>query len=219
VSRPQARESLPADDFYLTTASSWGAFYLYHGYEPPPRIQTPKVAFLDTETTGLYPEQGHRLIELAMVVRSLDGDTPSEWRGSSLFNPGCPIPAESTAIHGLTDADVAGKPAFASVAERIAKRLEGATIVAHNAPFDVGFLRAEFQLAGMQWQPAAVIDTKAVARRVLPKRRYYGLQDIAKDYAFPTGQAHRAMSDVETLMRLWELLIQKPETLNVGGGR
>jgi len=124
----------------------------------------PILAF-DTETTGLFPENGDRVIEFAGVEIWLnqDGTAGKVVPHHHLFNPAMPIPREASDISGIRDEDVAGCPPFADHAEAIHRLLSGAITVAHNYPFDQRFLTAEFArcslaaaaspapLAGDQW--------------------------------------------------------------------
>lgn len=125
--------------------------------------------FLDTETTGLNPESGDRIVEIGcieMVNRRLTGET----RHFHL-NPQRKGNEEATRIHGLTDEFLADKPVFAAVADELIEWLRGAEIIIHNAGFDVGFLNAE--LKRLKREPfhtvaAKVTDTLAMAREAYP---------------------------------------------------
>ena len=100
----------------------------------------------DTETTGLDPRDGHRLVEFAGI--ELVERVPTGRHLHVYVNPGRSMPAEAQAVHGLTDDFLADKPRFASVAGELQAFLEGATLVAHNAAFDMRFLNFEFELCG-----------------------------------------------------------------------
>ena len=125
--------------------------------------------FLDTETTGLYPESGDRIVEIGcieMVNRRLTGETRHVY-----LNPERKGSEEATRIHGLTDDFLADKPKFAEVADDLLGFLAGAEVIIHNAAFDVGFLNAE--LKRLKRQPfhtvaAQVTDTLLMAREVFP---------------------------------------------------
>jgi DNA polymerase-3 subunit epsilon len=122
---------------------------------------------LDTETTGLDPKSGHRVIEIAcveMVDRSLTGNIFHHY-----FNPQRAIPAEATAIHGITDDFVKDMPTFKMVAQDFFNFVDGAQIVAHNAEFDAKFLDMELLQAGFRTiDRTKVIDTLVLARRTYP---------------------------------------------------
>ena len=96
-----------------------------------------QVEVLDTETTGLNPDEGHALVEIARVS-VMDGVIGPTW--SSLVRPGRPIPPEATAVHGITDAMVAEAASVAEVAERVRRDCEDRTLVFHHAAFDLPFL-------------------------------------------------------------------------------
>ena len=125
--------------------------------------------FLDTETTGLYPESGDRIVEIGcieMVNRRLTGETRHVY-----LNPERKGSEEATRIHGLTNDFLADKPKFAEVADDLLGFLAGAEVIIHNAAFDVGFLDAE--LKRLKRQPfhtvaAQVTDTLLMAREMFP---------------------------------------------------
>ena len=125
--------------------------------------------FLDTETTGLSPESGDRIVEIGcieMVNRRLTGQTRHVY-----LNPERKGSEEATRIHGLTDEFLADKPKFAEVAEDLLGFLAGAEVIIHNAAFDVGFLNAELKRIkrGLFHTVAAgVTDTLLLARETFP---------------------------------------------------
>ena len=98
---------------------------------------------LDTETTGLSPAQGHRLIEVAaveMIHRRLTGNYLHYY-----INPGRAIDAGAQKVHGITEQFLQDKPTFQEIADALFTYLEGSELIIHNAPFDLGFLDHEFQ--------------------------------------------------------------------------
>ena len=125
--------------------------------------------FLDTETTGLNPESGDRIVEIGcieMVNRRLTGETRHVY-----LNPERKGHEEAIKVHGLTDAFLADKPKFAEVADDILGFLQGADVVIHNAAFDVGFLNAELKRLGRPLfhnVAAKVTDTLLMARELFP---------------------------------------------------
>jgi DNA polymerase-3 subunit epsilon len=125
--------------------------------------------FLDTETTGLNPESGDRIVEIGlieMVNRRLTGETRHVY-----LNPERKGSEDAIRIHGLTDAFLADKPKFAEVADDIVGFLQGADVVIHNAAFDVGFLNAELKRVGkpaFHTIAAKVTDTLLMAREMFP---------------------------------------------------
>jgi DNA polymerase-3 subunit epsilon len=130
---------------------------------------TTRQVFLDTETTGLSPESGDRLVEigcLEMINRRLTG------RNLHFYvNPERPGSEDAIRIHGLTDEFLADKPRFAEIADELVAYLTGAELIIHNAPFDIGFLDAEFKRlarAPTREIAAKVTDSLAMAREMFP---------------------------------------------------
>jgi DNA polymerase-3 subunit epsilon len=121
----------------------------------------------DTETTGLNPAQGDRVIEVAVL--ELMNDLPTGRHFHRLIDPERDVPEDATRIHGFTRADLVGKPLFAEIAEELIAFMGDGMLVAHNAPFDFGFLNAEF--ARLNLAPLAatrMVDTLAMARTRFP---------------------------------------------------
>lgn len=165
------------------------------------------LAFVDVETTGLRPDQGDRVCEIAIVVFQGERELG---RFHSLINPHRPISPEAAAVNGLSDEMVRHAPGFADVAEQVARTLSLGTPAAHNAPFDLAFLRRELP----DWVPILgahrVVDTLALARRLLPHYRH-GLQALAARLGLPKEeQAHRALADVMTTRALFSHLVALP---------
>jgi DNA polymerase-3 subunit epsilon len=121
----------------------------------------------DTETTGLDPATGDRVIEIAAI--ELINDLPTDKQFYALLDPERDIPSDSTRIHGITNFHVEGKPKFADIADEMLKFFGDAPLVAHNAPFDFGFIDAELARIG---KPALgmsrMIDTLALAKTRFP---------------------------------------------------
>jgi DNA polymerase III subunit epsilon len=125
-----------------------------------------KVLF-DTETTGLDPKQGDRVLEFAAI--ELINDLPTDRTIRFLINPERDVPADSSRIHGFTNADVEGQPNFAAVADEILAFIGNDPLVAHNAPFDFGFMDAEFgRLGHRTLDRERMIDTLALAKARFP---------------------------------------------------
>lgn len=125
--------------------------------------------FLDTETTGLSPESGDRIIEIGcieMVHRRITGETLHFY-----LNPERPNHPDAVKIHGLTDEFLADKPLFASVADELLEFVAGAEIIIHNASFDVGFLNEELRRLGRPKFTGfveKVSDSLLMAREMFP---------------------------------------------------
>ncbi len=121
----------------------------------------------DTETTGLEPLTGDRVIEIAAI--ELLNDLPTGNEFYALLDPERDIPAESTRVHGITSVHVEGKPKFAEIADKMLEFFGDAPLVAHNAPFDFGFIDAELARLGKPaLGRARMIDTLVLAKARFP---------------------------------------------------
>ncbi len=121
----------------------------------------------DTETTGLNPAAGDRVIEIAAL--ELVRDLPTGRIFHTLIDPERDVPEDATRIHGFTSAHLAGKPRFAQVAADVLAFFADSRLVAHNAPFDFGFLNAEFARLGQPPLDAGrMVDTLAIAKARFP---------------------------------------------------
>jgi len=152
-----------------------------------------KFACLDTETTGLTPTQGGRVCEVAVSI-SQNGKLIEEF--STLINPQTPIPANVTAIHGITDEMVKNAPVFADIAPKLSTMLDGCVVVAHNADFDMLFLRSEFENCGLKLQPLAVLDTLKMAR-CSKQFSSHRLGAVINEMGLDCRGWHRAMADTK----------------------
>jgi DNA polymerase-3 subunit epsilon len=174
---------------------------------------------LDTETTGLDPRDGHRLVELAAV--ELHDRVPTGRRLHLYFNPGRPMPAEAERVHGLTDAFLADKPSFAERARELLAFLGDSPIVAHNARFDWRFLNAELELAGLPPLPEErLIDTLDLARARLPGAKH-SLDALCQRFGIDLSRRvqHGALVDTELLASVYiELTGGRQMGFELGGG-
>ena len=122
---------------------------------------------LDTETTGLEPAAGHRIIEVCCL--ELRNHVPTGRHFHALIDPGREIDPEAERVHGITRASLLGKPGFSDIVDALLDFLGEDPIVAHNAPFDFAFLDAEFaRLSLPPLDRARMVDTAALARRKFP---------------------------------------------------
>ena len=128
-----------------------------------------RAILFDTETTGLEPHLGHRVIEIAAL--ELLNDLPTGRQFHTLIHPDRDIPEDATRIHGFTLADLAGKPRFFEIADDLLAFFGDAPLIAHNAPFDFGFLDAEFARLGL----APLAATRMIDTLVLAKTRFPGM--------------------------------------------
>jgi DNA polymerase III subunit epsilon len=162
---------------------------------------------LDTETTGLDPLQGHRLVEIGCI--ELVNGIPSGQSFQAYLNPERSMPAEAFAIHGLSDEFLKDKPVFAQVVESFLAFLGDAPIVIHNAAFDIGFLNAELERAGR----AAVNRERLIDTLLLARRKHPGasnrLDDLCTRYAINNSHRtkHGALLDAELLAEVYVELI------------
>jgi len=170
---------------------------------------------LDTETTGLDPAQGHRIIEIGCV--ELVGRRLTGQRFHTYINPQRDIDDGAMQVHGITNERVANEPLFAAVAADLVAFIRGAELVIHNAAFDVGFLNAEFGLLGMDKIAdvcSGVIDTLKQAREMRPGRRN-SLDALCKDYGIDNSgrQLHGALLDAELLAEVYLAMTRGQESL------
>lgn len=132
-----------------------------------------KYIILDTETTGLEVNQGHRVIEIGAVL--LNDRKKSEQHFHSYLNPSRLIDEEATKVHGISNSDLDEEPFFDEIAEEFLNFIDGSTLVIHNAPFDLGFLNNELKLASISYPNLEDIceieDTLTIAREKFPGQR------------------------------------------------
>jgi DNA polymerase-3 subunit epsilon len=172
---------------------------------------------IDTETTGLYPQQGHRIIELAgveVINRRATGRT-IHFR----LDPEREIDFGASEVHGMTWDDLKGKPKFRDIAAEFIEFARDAEWVIHNAPFDVAFLDIELTIAGLAHCAdvhASVIDTLALAREMFPGKRN-GLDALCE--RFRVDNAHRtlhgALLDAQLLAEVYLAMTRGQETLTI----
>lgn len=157
---------------------------------------------LDTETTGIDPSHGHRLIEigcLELINRRLTGRSFHQY-----FNPERVVEDEAIAVHGLTNAFLADKPLFASHVDDFLAFVKGAELIIHNAPFDVGFINSEMALLdrglGVITDYCTVLDTLVMARARHPGQKN-NLDALARRYGADQRDRtyHGALLDSEIL--------------------
>jgi len=174
---------------------------------------------LDTETTGLEPEAGHRIIEIGcveLVNRRLTGE-----RFHCYVNPGRGVEAGAEAVHGLDDEFLADKPSFAEVATAFVDFVRGAELVIHNADFDVGFLNSELQRVGDTTDDirseCGVLDTLKLARQLHPGQRN-SLDALCKRYTVDNSrrELHGALLDAEILAAVYLVMTGGQASLSLG---
>ena len=174
---------------------------------------------LDTETTGLEPKQGHRIIEIGcveLVNRRLTGRHYHQY-----INPEREIDEGAMEVHGITNEFVADKPVFAQIADEFKAFIAGAELVIHNAPFDVGFIDHEFALLNRGFGKTAdicgVLDTLVMARNKHPGQKN-NLDALCKRYGVDNSQRdlHGALLDAEILADVYLLMTGGQTSLALG---
>lgn len=170
--------------------------------DPTEQIDRIELVFVDVETTGLYPLFGDRIVELGALKVSGDREIDSF---SELIDPQRPISPGAMAVNRITNEMVLGKPTFAELAERFSAFIENVILVAHNAPFDLGFLSAELRTAGLGVPANPIIDTLQIARRY-GKFRSNSLSFLARHFGLATPEAHRALGDCQTTFQVFRRL-------------
>jgi DNA polymerase-3 subunit epsilon len=157
---------------------------------------------LDTETTGLDYNKD-RVIEIAAI--ELIDLVPSGKKFHVLINPEMPVPQEATAIHGLTDEKLYGKPIFSEIAQEFLDFIRDDTIIAHNAPFDVRMLDAEFQRIGLPGLSNPVIDTLRLSKSKFGANSRGSLDALCQRFGIDLSRRvkHEAMLDTELLAEVY----------------
>jgi DNA polymerase III epsilon subunit family exonuclease len=159
-----------------------------------------RVVAVDVETTGLSPTRD-RLVEVAAVCAQ---DGVEDGVFEALVNPGRPIPWDALRIHGITDAMVRDCPPAGAVLPAFLDFCATAdALVAHNARFDVAFLREECRRAGLPPLAMPVFDTCAIARRLMPGRASYSLEMLCASLGLSHGQSHRALQDARDCLAVF----------------
>jgi DNA polymerase-3 subunit epsilon len=170
---------------------------------------------LDTETTGLEPRLGHRIIEVAgveMVNRRLTGKHFHRY-----LNPGRESDEGALQVHGLTTEFLSDKPKFAEIVDELLEYIVGAELIIHNAPFDIGFLDAELALVRKKklvtYCPA-VIDTLRMAKDLHPGKRN-GLDSLCDRYQIDNSARtlHGALLDAELLAEVYLAMTRGQDSL------
>jgi DNA polymerase-3 subunit epsilon len=174
---------------------------------------------LDTETTGLDPAAGHRIIEIGcveLVNRKLTGNNYHQY-----IQPNREIDAGAMEVHGITNEFLTDKPVFDDLVEEFINYIRGAELIIHNAPFDVGFLNHEFkrsQLKSSTEDLCSIQDTLALARRMHPGQKN-NLNALCKRYDIDNSRRdlHGALLDAEILADVYLAMTGGQVSLLLGG--
>ncbi|MBT6593263.1 MAG: DNA polymerase III subunit epsilon [Porticoccaceae bacterium] len=175
---------------------------------------------LDTETTGLETSQDHRIIEIGcveLIGRKLTGRHYHQY-----VNPQRKVDVGAMEVHGITDQFLEDKPLFETVAREFLEFVDGADLVIHNAPFDVGFINHEIAKLNGAYQAiesgCRIIDTLALARQKHPGQKN-NLDALCKRYGVDNSQRdlHGALLDAEILADVYLLMTGGQVNLNISG--
>lgn len=184
---------------------------------------------LDTETTGLDPKDGHRIIEIGcveLINRRLTGNDFHQY-----LQPDRAVDEGAVEVHGITNEFLADKPRMQDIANTFLDYVRGAELIIHNAPFDVGFINHELQLLGSDWgnleDIAQVTDSLVMAREMHPGQRN-SLDALCKRYEVDNSsrEYHGALLDARILAEVYlamtggqaTLMLDEEEQADLGGG-
>lgn len=175
---------------------------------------------LDTETTGLEPSEGHRIIEIGcveMVNRKLTGNHYHQY-----IKPEREIDEGAIEVHGITNEFLEDKPVFADIVRDFIEFIDGAELIIHNAPFDVGFINHELRMLDANAAPVEtrckILDSLVLARRLHPGQKN-NLDALCKRYSVDNSQRelHGALLDAEILADVYLLMTGGQTRLALGG--
>lgn len=167
-----------------------------------------RLVVLDTETTGLEPGEGHRIIEIG-CVELLHRRPADEYQ--QYLNPGVEIDDGAYEVHGITNQELADKPPFSNVAREFIDFVKDSELIIHNAPFDVGFINAELQRLGSDWGKiedyCTITDSLALAKQKHPGQKN-GLDALCKRYQIDNSarERHGALIDARLLAEVYLLM-------------
>ena len=175
---------------------------------------------LDTETTGLEPKQGHRIIEIGcveLINRRLTGNNYHQY-----INPEREVDEGAVEVHGLNNEFLSDKPRFVDIASDFIDYIRGAELIIHNAAFDVGFINHELAMLGSEWGQVSnlrqVLDTLAMARNLHPGQRN-SLDALCKRYDIDNShrELHGALLDSEILADVYLMMTGGQVSLSLDG--
>jgi DNA polymerase-3 subunit epsilon len=174
------------------------------------------IAF-DTETTGLYPVMD-RLVEIGAVRFGHDGEEIAVFE--QLINPDTSIPPEAQQVNHITDSMVAGMPRIEAVLPRFLDFVGSSEsiLIAHNAPFDIGFIGVDLLRLGLGFPLNPVFDTKLVAQAVMPGLPTYSLEKLGTLLDVIDGQEHRALADARITKDVFVSLLARSQEIGTIGG-
>ncbi len=167
---------------------------------------------LDTETTGLDPKKGHRIIEIAAI--ELEGRKVSKRHFHHYLDPEREVDEEAARVHGFTWEMLKGRAKFADIANSFLEFVDGAELMAHNAPFDMSFINNELRLLGLPPLQNPVVDTLKLAREMHPGKKN-GLDALCNRYEIDNTHRslHGALLDTELLAEVYFAMSRGQESL------
>lgn len=167
---------------------------------------------LDTETTGLKPQEGHRIIELAAI--ELEGRKISSRHFHHYLDPEREVDEDAARVHGFTWDMLRGRAKFADIVSSFMEFIEGAELIIHNAPFDMGFLNNELNLLGLPPLQNQVMDTLKIARDMHPGKKN-SLDALCSRYEIDNAHRtlHGALLDTELLAEVYFAMTRGQESL------
>jgi DNA polymerase III subunit epsilon len=172
------------------------------GVGPGVRCVLIRYVVFDVETTGLDPARGHRIIEIAAVVL-VENDPAEEFH--SFVNAGKPVPKAVQEMHGITTEMLTSQPKVDEVMPKFQEFIGSSTLVAHNADFDISFLRYEFDRLGLTLANRCRCTLK-MSRKRYPRLPNYRLETVAAHLlgmSCEGGRRHRALDDARLTARIW----------------
>jgi DNA polymerase III epsilon subunit family exonuclease len=172
-------------------------------FDPGQSLDGISFAIFDVETTGLNPVYGHRICEVACLCLQQGVEVA---RFESLVDPGRSISPGAFAVNQITPDLLENAPAFECIGGDLLALMEDAILVAHNAPFDLGFLATELQIAGLPPPEGPVIDTLTLSRRMYDLASH-SLSAVVYALQVPVEPTHRAMSDVQATRHVLERML------------
>jgi DNA polymerase III epsilon subunit family exonuclease len=169
------------------------------------KTEDPNFVVFDLETTGLNNRKD-RIIEIG-AIRYSHGEITG--RMDCLINPEIKIPSIASSIHGIYDKDVKDKPSINQVLPEFLKIIENSVLVAHNASFDVGFIKKALGREGIEIPKIKVLDTIRLSKKVWPGRKSYSQKNLAAFLSIDVRNAHRAEDDCRVCLEILKKGLQK----------
>ena len=177
-------------------------------------LENTTIVVVDLETTGLSPESDH-IIEIGAIKTRAGRELG---RFSTFVRPPVPIPANISSITSITDKDVADAPQISTAMADFIEFAEGCLLVAHNAKFDLGFLRQAATVSQLRWTPREHLCTYLLARKLVSRQEVgsYRLSSLAQFFGASATPSHRAITDAEATVDVFYGLVERLGTIDIG---